>query len=397
MNRGVVGSVALLGVVATLMGAGCASTGPERRTVFVDFAHDEAATSFARNFPDLLDARPGDEILFRQAWTGEPHTVTGGRLADDVGRAMEPLLPTLRAGKPVRQSPPMELNEAIERIGEAFVDDDLSSTLAKPCYLRSGEPPKDGSICQQREQPEFDGRFALYNSGVIPYEGPGGNEVRVRLSDDIDPGKYFFYCVVHGPYHFTEVDVKADSDEAESPEKALRRARQEIQRAAAPLLKVYRRAAEGEGFSVDGREVSGPFAGIYTPDVGLAQVSEFVPEHRTVKAGESIRWKVFGGHTVSFNVPRYFPLMEFKDDEVHVNPKIRAAAGSAPSLPPAGGAEPQDRVVDAGMWDGKGFWSSGEIYGDPYAEYSLRISRSGTYRYACLIHPAMVAKLTVTD
>jgi plastocyanin len=368
-----------------------------RRTVFVDFAHDEFSTLFLRNFPDRIEVHPGDEIVFQQAWTGTPHTVTGGTLANAIGDAMEPLIRSLRAGNTLPQEePPAGLIKAIERVGEAHVDEDFTSTLARPCYLTSGEPRKDGKPCKQRVQPEFNGRQALHNSGVIRYDGPGGNEHRVRLSDDIAPGKYFFYCAVHGPTQFTEVHVKDKDVRVPSAGDTVRAARQQVQQAAKPLLAVYRKAKSGKGVDVDGDTVVGPYAGLYTPDVFRAQVNEFVPKKISVRAGERVDWKVFGGHTISFNVPRYFAFMEFsKDGTVHVDPRVPRAAGGAPDLPRAGGSKLQDHRVDAGTWNGKGFWSSGEIYAEPFVEYSLRVSRPGTYRYACLIHPAMVGTLVV--
>ncbi len=41
----------------------------------------------------------------------------------------------------------------------------------------------------QQEQPEFTGPQSYYNSGIIPYEGQQGNEYRVKLADDIEPGR----------------------------------------------------------------------------------------------------------------------------------------------------------------------------------------------------------------
>ena len=64
-------------------------------------------------------------------------------------------------------------------------------------------------------------------------------------------------------------------------------------------------------------------------------------------------------------------------------------------LIPAASHRFQTKVVDAGSWDGKGFYSSGLIGGGPYLEWSVRITRPGKYRYACLIHPPMVGTLEV--
>jgi plastocyanin len=367
------------------------------RTVFVDFSHDQFSSGFLRNFPNHVEVHPGDELVFRQSWTGEPHTVTGGRLADTVGRLARPFTQAIREGKPLPGEPPEKLKEAMRRVGEAFVGIDFAPTASQPCFLRSGEPPKGGKACPKRKQPAFDGRFSLYSSGVIPYEGPSGNAYNVPFSSDVKPGKYFFYCVVHGPIQFTEVVVKEKGAEIPSAEQVSRAARSEVQRVADPLFAIYKRAVAKNAFEVDGTDVTGPFSGLYTPKVDFAQVNQFVPGKVTTKVGRTVSWKVFGGHTISFNVPEYFPIMEFKKNgEVHVNPRLRTPAGGAPALRQPEGSRPQAHQVDAGTWDGKGFWSSGEIYGQPYVEYGLRVSTPGTYRIACLIHPAMVGTLVVT-
>jgi hypothetical protein len=108
-----------------------------------------------------------------------------------------------------------------------------------------------------------------------------------------------------------------------------------------------------------------------------------------------------GRHTISFGVPRYFPIIEFqRDGNVRFNPKLDPPAGGAeefdvPEEERYGGS-PEPIEFDGGTYDGTGFWSSGTIDADPYIEYSMRITRPGTYKYACLIHPPMVGTVEVT-
>src|SRR5687767_1230260 len=54
------------------------------REVLVDFKHDEFASSFNGYYPRTVQVRPGDTVRFEQAWTGEPHSVTAGRVVDDM-------------------------------------------------------------------------------------------------------------------------------------------------------------------------------------------------------------------------------------------------------------------------------------------------------------------------
>ena len=48
--------------------------------------------------------------------------------------------------------------------------------------------------------------------------------------------------------------------------------------------------------------------------------------------------------------------------------------------------------VDAGSWDGTGFFNSGIMFG---GDFVLRFSQPGSYEYVCLIHPEMQGTVTV--
>jgi plastocyanin len=122
------------------------------------------------------------------------------------------------------------------------------------------------------------------------------------------------------------------------------------------------------------------------------------------KVGEKVTWKIMGAdHTVSFDVPPYFPIIEFTDNgKVSLNDKLQKPAGGSPEIPPQEDEGPPGEgggpilSIDGGTYDGTGFFSSGLFGGEPYAEYSLRFSEPGTYKYACLLHPPMVGTVEVT-
>jgi plastocyanin len=302
-----------------------------------------------------------------------------------------------------------ESEKAFDSLPFAYGEEEgsgITQNVGQPCYLRNGAPPKDeDESCKDAQQvkPVFDGKQSYYNSGIIPYEGPEGNTFEVPLADDIDPGKYWFYCAVHGAFQATEVEVLERGADAPSETEINRRARREIDKLAEPLLGLYRQALRRNRVNTHDElneelTVKGPFAGISDATIGFghALINEFVPKRLEVKAGEPITWRMMGSdHTISFGVPRYFPVMEFLDDgTVRLNRRID---------PPAGGAkEPPEQEgmgvykVDGGNYDGTGFWSSGLIGGSPYAEYTMRISKPGTYDFACLIHPPMVGKIEVS-
>jgi hypothetical protein len=103
---------------------------------------------------------------------------------------------------------------------------------------------------------------------------------------------------------------------------------------------------------------------------------------------------MFGPHSISFDVPEYFPIYEtLEDGTIRIDEALYLPAGGAPAVEEADSLEPI--VVDGGTYDGTGFWSSGVLFSEAYVRYTLRFSNPGTYRVACLIHPPMVGTVTV--
>ncbi|MBA3653728.1 MAG: hypothetical protein H0W70_05980 [Actinobacteria bacterium] len=452
-------------IVVSMVAVACGGGDSGKRVVLVDFSHDEFATFALANFPNNIAVTQGQTVEFRQTWTGEPHTITGGAsitgilrplknwltLFDTYGvlRAKNPGLPdpenagnttfaefaaavkvaqprdvgerfvnawrALRAagvGLPDLDTPPATpltdvnktidevSNTAFEGLGFAMDNDgNITQNLGQPCYLRTGTPPEDpGKPCAKvdQRQPAFDGTHAFYNSGILPYEGPRGNTYRVPIAADAKPGTYLFYCAIHGPSQMTTVEVRRRGAKVPSQHQVTREARNEIDDLMAPLEKVYRSAHDKGEIDFGGRKLKGPFAGLASDAAGHVAINEFLPKRLTVKAGEPVTWRMMGSdHTITFDVPKYFPIVDFKSTGgIRMNPKLRAPAGGAPPMPEQQGQGPVK--IDGGTYDGDGFWSTGVVGAQPFIEYTLRVSKPGTYDYACLIHPPMVGKLVVT-
>ena len=396
------------------------SRGPQERTIRVDYAHDEFAGAFLEYYPRKVTLRPGDTAVFRQAWSGEPHSVTMGTLVDDLMALVEPYIEKAKQGQPIPDEEPPEVVEASKPLPTLFQEGptELVQNGAQPCYVDSGPIPGNATTpCPKREQPAFNGRHVYYNSGFIPYEGPQGNEFRVPLADDIKPGTYYFYCNAHGPLMSGAIDVKPKGAEIPSQEEVNRKAREEIEVTAAPLREQVEKARKGEltvpgdiapplreaGFLKPGTNVfNGNLSGLYAEDQSImAGINEFIPKTLNVRVGQKVDWINLGLHTISFDVPRYFPIISVKDDgTVEFNPRIAPPAGGAPEPPPPfsggeGEGPPQPVKIDAGTWDGDGFFSSGLIGAGPYIQYSITFSKRGTYKYACLIHPPMTGTIVV--
>jgi plastocyanin len=405
--------LAVITAALVLIATGC-GTGSDGVTVLVDFSHDEFASFVAKNFPRTVEVHPGTEITFRQTWTGEPHTVTGGTLVNNLMDAVEPYIEKEERGEPIPDEPPKDIVKLEEKVVWAFNEESgqfgVNQTGAQPCYLSKGTPPDEGKPCKQVDQPVFDGKHTMYNSGVIPYAGPQGNEYRIPLAEDISPGAYWFYCAFHGEFQSTKVVVKPTSERVASPAQIAAQAQKEVKRTTDPMEASWSDATDDRELTItdpateETYDIEGNFAGLYASKLNLwHSINEFYPKRMTVKAREKITWNLLGFHTISFGVPDYFPILTFEEDgTVLRNDKLDPNAGGAKEFDlPEDERYDEERTepvkFDGGAYDGTGFWSSGTIDATPYIEYTMRISKPGRYRYACLIHPPMVGTVEVTS
>jgi plastocyanin len=383
--------LAALALVSTACTAGGSPGQAQTRTVRVDHNFDEFAGSFLAYFPQEIDARPGDTIQFKQDWTGEGHSVTLGTLVD---KAILPVRNIIRSGN-IPDQPPPEVQDALKVLPEMLGDDyTVNQAAAEPCYLDTGAPPTDPSVaCPKREQPAFNGRQTYYSSGLIPFQGTEGNRFELRLADDIKPGTYTFYCTLHGPLQSGEIHVKAKGSKVPSQAAVDRQGQAELHKLADPLAKAFADAKAGKGL-FEGQPLRGNLAGVATDNVRMAYIDEFVPNRINTKVGEKVTWTFVGPHTVSFDVPPYFPeFLVARDGVVTFNPKAHQAFGGPGEPPPRASPEDPLPAVDAGRWDGSYVISSGMF---TEGTYSLTFTKPGRYRYACLVHPRMVGEVVVS-
>lgn len=395
----------------------------QTRTVLVDYNHDETALSAFAYFPQRVAVRPGDTVEFKQAWTGEPHSVTMGTYVDTQVAPIMSLLERVAKSGDIPAEEPEEFQKF--SLPYAFGEgDDLAQNAAQPCYVEeadfTGEYPGDETTpCKKRAQPAFSGQ-PIYSSGIIPFEGVGGNTFKVRLADDLATGTYSFYCNVHGALQWGAIDVKPKGSEIPSAGAVAKQARKEAERFSAPFVENYRFAKAGkpvsggepgneETIETKGKNLVGLPIPFFKDGVFFHGVSnEFAPRSVKAEVGKPVTWTMLGGHTLSFNVPKYFPVFTVaKDGKVALNPKATPAAGwDEPPEPPSSGDEsegggeeegppPEPRKVEV-TWDGKGFHSTGMSYnaGDTF---SVTFTKAGTYPFACLIHPQMVGKVVVSS
>src|SRR5207248_1477458 len=138
-------------------------------------------------YPNTLKVHAGDTIDFKEVWSGEPHTVTMGKLVDAGLAAQDKADPH---GAPL---------PAFAKLPSMFPSGqgDLNQNAAQPCFMSGGDPStiKNNGACPKVTQPAFDGTQAYYSSGFLKK----GTTFDVKLAPNIAAGTYRYYCNVHGP------------------------------------------------------------------------------------------------------------------------------------------------------------------------------------------------------
>lgn len=395
--------VALAAALAFVGLGGCSGGGGSTRTIEVDYQSDEFAGAFLGFYPREVTVTPGMTLKFHQTWSGEPHSVTFGKVIDEeIKGPLLDLLDNVAAGKePLPDEPPASYDFEFwgTTVPSLFgAQDGLNQAAALPCYVKSVKDlPQNGKACAKadREQPAFTGDYDYYSSGFIPFEGDRGNTFEMKIADDAKEGTYFYYCNVHDVPMGGKVTVKKDA-EVESQASLNRRGREEVRKVEEPLLKAYKKELAGNA------KFPLPLAGSGDESTENIEggVLEFTPRTIESKVGDKVTWTFIGDHTITFNVPPYTPLFIFdKKGELGFNESFNKAAGGWPGAPEENEEEegpPRDPVsLDAGNFDGSGgIKSSGTGFSDG-DKYSVTFTKAGTYPYACLIHPGMIGKVVV--
>jgi len=381
----------LLVVALVALPACGGSSGAATRTILTDYNHDQFATSVFGYFPQFAEVHPGDRIVFKQAWTGEAHTVTFGTLVQPLGDIVKPYFSGEKA-IPTEGEPP-GLEEASRKLPSFFGDKGVNQTAAQPCYLASGSLPGDGKPCKRVAQPAFTGREPFYSSGFIPYAGNDGNRFAMDLSKSIKPGDYFYYCLLHGAGMAGWLRVKPTTSAITQDRNRV--ASSEIGAAVKDFRSTYNKTKSGDtGLPPDVKVdvVAGAFPPETTKIFGF--VDEFFPKMFTAKVGQKVTWFV-AAHSVAFDVPKYGPQLKVdgKTGEVTANDRAYKAVGMTIPEPTSESEDAPPVEVDGGRYDGSKFISTGVP--DGAILFSLTFTKAGTYQYACTIHPRMVGTIAV--
>jgi plastocyanin len=369
--------LASLAVLAPSCGGAPTRAGSaEIRTVKIDGRTNRFNGSFFAYFPKRVTVRPGDRVVFEPVWSGEPHTVTLGRLADQFATTGAGL-PTAHMGK-----------------------DAFPPAVVQPCYLETGTPPTDGiSSCPgvgrgkvYRLGTPFNGRQTVYGTGFLSE----GTRFTVPIASDATPGVYRYVCSFHGPAMSGEVEVVPPGSRIDSQGEVDARAAREldalVRKGITAINKAYvpfKRARAG----------SFPFpasAGVRVAGQPVA-INEFVPFTIKAKRRERITWTVTGGHSISFKAPRNAgpPAIE-ELQQGDVQPVTESLLNASSSDPPAG-IVTAPTLINGRSYSKQGVKVSGYLAAQEpgLLTYQIELTKAGTYKYKCLVHPMMGGLITV--
>jgi plastocyanin len=369
-----------IAVVLAFVAAACGDSRPTEtsdgaaiRWVDVDGRTNRFNASFLSYFPSEITLHPGDQVNFRSVWSGEPHTVTLGTL-------VEKYLSSKAKKKP---------NLPTWTMGESHT---LPANAARPCYLAKGAPPKETTqACDVVEQPEFNGKQTYYSSGFLPED----RVFRMKLANDIKPGKYSFFCSFHPDKMRGALTVAADGVDIPTQDDVDTEATEKLRAFIDGTLPVHGDTYEPFDRARAGRFPWPALASFETFD-GAVKVLEFVPFTLKAKEDERVRWRIQGAHTIAFDAPDNAkpPAVrilntgetEIKADAINENRSPEAPVG-APKRPV---------TIEASYEDG--FLASGILYSPVPGSitYVVRFTDPGSYRYQCLLHPAMSGLVIVS-
>jgi len=391
--------LAILAVVG-LVAAGCGDDddtgaagdgGGEPITIGIDGKSDDVNMSAFHYFPDKVQAHAGDTLIYESRFTGEPHSITFGMSIDEAIKLVQSVPEeVLNADGP----PPAEYEETFGQVEEIFGSlpamlpdgpGDANQISVNPCFITTGEIPTDATQpCEVREPEPFTGTEVFYNSGFLP----DGATFEMQLADDIAPGTYIGFCILHFTEMTSEIEVVADDVEIPDAAAVAEEGQEQLD-AFASVLAGLVSAAEAE---VTPGTIQ---AGLGSEDAGPTLATEFVPGDAEIATGDVVTWNLAGPHTISFNAPESARVLINSDPDglYHLVEEAVAPAGYEPPPPPEGEPEGPPPTVDGGTFDGTGFLSSGILFDQPF---QLTFSTAGSYEYVCLIHPEMEGTITVS-
>ena len=325
-------------VALVLIASACSQgvSGAQTYRVGVDQASPEGKKfQFSAYYPGTVTVAPGDSVVFTNASTEAPHTISFG-IAADRSNSPPPVVPQ----------------------GE-------NPVVFEPCYTEDA-PTNEMVECPSQELPDYNGE-GFWNSGaLVPSTAPEGpKEVTVNLSDDIAEGTYTYVCILHG-FMAGNIEVAAEDDRI-SVDEVTESGQEAADEALTDSEAIEEPEAERDGDTVT---VSAGFGD------RIVSVNRFSPATLDVDTGTTVQWVAknpYEPHTVTFESPFEGPADEG-------------------ALAPAGvesGEDYEGGLASSGILGPEG----GPFPSEPFA---LTFTKAGTYEYSCVLHPGQTGTVEVS-
>lgn len=364
-------------------------------TVNVDADVDEPQSFYLGYFPGTVKVHAGDTVVYKSNFTGEPHTITFGTFINPAIEAFEKATPEQLAA----DEPPPAFEPLFKYAMLPEGPGDANQVSANPCFVTSGALPEDTTQpCSNQEPAPFTGKEVFYNSGFLADQ----EEFELTLADDIAPGIYKGFCMLHFTEMISTVEVVAEGEDATTASEAEAQADRELE----PLVAKVKEAKEkAEGAAAAGTVIAGDPPG---EDEGEGEASgppkpntsaglaEFTPKEISVASGGSVTWNINGPHSVTFNAPEDARVIIGKGPDGSTHLVEKAASPALFNVPPPPEGPPPDGpppTADLGSFDGTGFANTGIQFG---GGFKVTFTKPGTYPYICVVHPDMEGTVTVT-
>ena len=362
-------------------------------TVNVDADVDDPQSFYLGYFPGTVKVHPGDTVVYKANFTGEPHTITFGTFLNPAIEAFENATPEQLAS----DEPPPAFEPLFKYAMLPEGPGDANQVSANPCFVATGELPEDTTqACPNQQPAPFTGKEVFYNSGFLPDQ----EEFELTLADDIAPGTYKGFCMLHFTEMISTIEVVAEGEEATTASEAEAQADRELEPLVAKVKEAHEKAgasdAAGTVLAGDPQEEEGESEASGPPKPNTsAGLAEFTPKETSVASGGSVTWNINGPHSITFNAPEDARIIIGKgpDGRTHLVEKAAAPALFNVPPPPEGESEGPPPTADLGSFDGSGFANTGIQFG---GAFKVTFTKPGTYRYICVVHPDMEGTVTVT-
>ena len=371
-------SLSLVLPASTYAGGGVGGGGVSGLVIMVDHMTPAGHNyGFLDYFPRMAYIHQGDVITFRWATgTNEPHTVSL------LPRGVAPTNATINRYFPAGNNPAPDTDDANK----------------SPVQLLSGNQPRgwgDSQYFPGTAPCIWNGTTPL-NSGVMgPQVTPRGPfaEMQWVVRFNGAPGTYHWMCLIHGGGMNGTVQVLPQGASMPTFAQQMASATGQYQTGASNAMAHEMQMASHlpPPVTKGGHTTWNILAG---DQYGRVAINEFLPRNLSVRPGDSVNWLPGGFHTAtSMNYP--LPALAVSCEAPGANDAAyRGNLAVCPGLEFGFGPGMFANAKSGAAWTGQPLNSGNFVIPQPHS-FAVSFPKATSFQYHCLIHPHMVASITI--